>query len=111
MRFVLEGVEFAPGSADIAENPMLNAVAAQLNQVSSARVRIEGFTDATGTSAGNANLSEARAAAVKRYLVARGVDDARIAAQGRAAEQPVAPNEAEQGRAQNRRVELVVTSR
>jgi hypothetical protein len=83
----------------------------QLNKFQTAKVRIDGYTDSTGTTAGNADLSTARANAVKRYLTAHGVDGARIEAQGRAAEQPVAPNDTAQGRAENRRVELVVTSR
>jgi outer membrane protein OmpA-like peptidoglycan-associated protein len=110
-RFVLEGIEFAPDSSDISQNAMLDSVAAQLNQFPNARIRIDGYTDATGTSAGNADLSDARANAVKRYLAARGVNESRMTAQGRSAEEPVASNDTAQGRSQNRRVELVVTSR
>jgi outer membrane protein OmpA-like peptidoglycan-associated protein len=110
-RFVLEDLSFAPDSSEVNQNPMLDAVAAQLNKFQTAKIRIDGYTDSTGTTAGNADLSTARANAVKRYLTAHGVDDARIEVQGRAAEQPVASNDTAQGRAENRRVELVVTSR
>jgi outer membrane protein OmpA-like peptidoglycan-associated protein len=110
-RFVLEGITFAPDSSDVSQNAMLDAVAAALNEHANARIRIDGYTDSTGTSAGNADLSDARANAVKRYIAARGVNESRIDAQGRAAEQPMGSNDTAAGRAENRRVELVVTSR
>jgi outer membrane protein OmpA-like peptidoglycan-associated protein len=110
-RFVLEGIDFAPDSSDINQNAMLDGVAAQLSQFPNAHVRIEGYTDGSGTSTGNADLSEARANAVRRYLTSRGVNAAQVSAQGRSAEQPLASNDTAEGRTHNRRVELVVTSR
>jgi OOP family OmpA-OmpF porin len=68
---------------------------------------IEGHTDNAGGDAHNQPLSEKRAAAVKAYLVAAGVDTGRLATQGFGANKPVAGNDTAVGRAQNRRVEIV----
>lgn len=69
---------------------------------------IEGHTDNAGAAAANQTLSEARAAAVKQALVRTyKVDDARLATQGFGATKPAAANTTAEGRAANRRVELV----
>ena len=68
---------------------------------------IEGYTDNVGGEAHNQTLSEKRAAAVKAYLVAAGVDAKRLTTQGFGASKPVASNDTELGRSQNRRVEVV----
>ena len=67
---------------------------------------VEGHTDSTGGDAHNQQLSEQRAASVKSYLVNAGIPEARLKPQGFGATKPVAPNDTELGRAQNRRVEL-----
>lgn len=71
------------------------------------KLTIEGHTDASGSAAHNQTLSEQRAAAVKAYLVGKGIDAARLNTAGFGASRPVAANASELGRAQNRRVELV----
>jgi len=68
---------------------------------------IEGYTDNVGGNAHNQTLSEKRAASVKAYLVAAGVDAKRLTTQGFGASKPVASNDTELGRSQNRRVEIV----
>jgi outer membrane protein OmpA-like peptidoglycan-associated protein len=68
---------------------------------------IEGYTDNVGGDAHNQTLSEKRAASVKAYLVAAGVDAKRLTTQGFGASKPVASNDTELGRSQNRRVEIV----
>jgi len=71
-------------------------------------VRVEGHTDNVGSRAYNAELSRRRAEAVARVLIANGFPDAGITRRGWAAEYPVAPNDTAEGRAQNRRVSIVV---
>lgn len=71
------------------------------------KLSIEGHTDNTGTPAHNQDLSAARARSVLGALVGLGVDPARLASQGFGQDKPVADNGTEDGRAQNRRVELV----
>lgn len=70
------------------------------------QITVTGHADSTGASAPNQALSERRAAAVKTYLVQRGVAPELIVTQGMGETLPVASNETAQGRAQNRRVEL-----
>lgn len=72
-------------------------------------VRIEGFTDSTGSADFNQRLSERRAEAVRRELVARGVETSRIESMGFGPDYPVASNETAAGRQQNRRVEIVIS--
>ena len=74
-------------------------------------VRLEGHTDNTGDAAANKKLSFDRAVVVKEIMVKGGIADARIDIDGYGQEKPVAPNETEEGRAQNRRTELVVAKR
>lgn len=71
-------------------------------------IRVEGHTDNTGEEAANNALSDQRAAAVVEYLVGRGVPASRLEAKGYGFSRPIAPNETEEGRAKNRRVEFVI---
>ena len=74
------------------------------------KIRILGHTDSIGSEEYNANLSLRRAQAIRRYLIqSRGVDGAKIEAEGRGESEPVADNGNFQGREQNRRVEFIVT--
>jgi OOP family OmpA-OmpF porin len=75
----------------------------------SAEMRLEGHTDNTGDAEANRRLSQGRADAVKELLVAGGIDGARIGTAGVGQDRPVASNDTEEGRARNRRTELVVT--
>jgi len=89
--------------------PALNKVAATLAEYQSTYVAVNGFTDSTGGDALNMRLSQARAEAVANYLKGNGVNAARITATGFGPAQPVASNATEEGRAQNRRVEIKLT--
>lgn len=73
------------------------------------KVRVEGFTDATGSDAFNQRLSENRAAAVVHALRQQGIDPSRIVSVGYGKEYPVASNRDAQSRQLNRRVEVVVS--
>jgi len=72
------------------------------------RVRIVGHTDSTGNDAINNPLSVDRAHSVRDYLAARGVSPTRVETEGRGSREPVADNGSEAGRAQNRRVEIML---
>lgn len=105
-----EGILFATDSAAVsgpAQND-LYAVAQNLNQYPNSRVEVIGHTDNTGSASHNQNLSQRRAQSVAGILVAGGVSSGRIVAVGRGEDQPVASNADEYGRAQNRRVEILI---
>jgi outer membrane protein OmpA-like peptidoglycan-associated protein len=87
----------------------LNDVSRVLQQYPDTRVNIAGHTDSTGNAAYNQRLSERRADAVGNYLAQTGVSSNRLSMTGYGQTQPVASNETEQGRAQNRRVEITLT--
>jgi outer membrane protein OmpA-like peptidoglycan-associated protein len=73
------------------------------------KLQVEGYTDNIGSDEYNQKLSEQRAGSVRDYLVAQGVTDANVTATGYGKNSPVADNATNAGRAQNRRVELVVS--
>jgi len=102
------GINFDTDSNVIRDEskPTLDKIAAVLKAKPDWKLKIEGHTDSTGGDAHNQQLSQSRAEAVKSYLVAAGVDGARLTTAGMGSSKPVAGNESESGRAQNRRVEL-----
>ena len=108
-RAVLDGVRFETGSATLtaASRAVLDPVAATLRQHAGLQLRVEGHTDSAGDAAANRALSERRAAAVVDYLAGAGVERHRLTAVGHGEDRPIASNETEAGRRQNRRVELV----
>lgn len=105
-----EGILFATDSAAVtgqAQND-LYAVARNLNQYPNSRVQVVGHTDNTGSAAHNMDLSQRRAQSVASILTAAGVAPARLTATGQGFNQPVASNNTAAGRAQNRRVEILI---
>ncbi|QYK42748.1 MAG: OmpA family protein [Paracoccaceae bacterium] len=86
----------------------LGTVARSLNRYPDSVVQVIGHTDNTGTAAYNYDLSQRRAGAVAAELRSNGVPGARIQAFGRGFDQPVASNATVEGRAQNRRVEIII---
>ncbi|MYL23675.1 OmpA family protein [Vreelandella massiliensis] len=87
----------------------LNEVANVLREYTDTRVNIAGHTDSIGDANYNQRLSERRAQAVGSYLSQNGVSPVRLNTVGYGEAQPIASNETEQGRAQNRRVEITLT--
>jgi outer membrane protein OmpA-like peptidoglycan-associated protein len=108
-RVRLYGILFDTDKATIKPEslPTLDEVVTLMGGEPQWQLTVEGHTDATGAAAHNQTLSEQRAAAVKVYLVAKGVAGSRLATAGFGASKPVSDNATELGRAQNRRVELV----
>ena len=87
----------------------LDKVAAVLVQQSEgSRITVEGHTDSRGSDMHNATLSSERARSVRDYLIAQGVDATRIAAVGKGEDRPIASNTTPEGRANNRRVEIII---
>ncbi len=107
-RLVLRGVNFDFNKSDIRPDsrPVLDEAAEILRANPNVRISIEGHTDAIGSDAYNEKLSVRRAEAVFRYLVNLGVAPERMEVVGYGETRPLADNETEEGRAQNRRVEL-----
>ena len=90
--------------------PVLDSVAQVLAKYADTRMTVTGHTDSTGAKDYNYNLSNRRATSVANYLAQRGVEQSRLIAQGVGPDQPVASNENENGRSQNRRVELQIVA-
>jgi outer membrane protein OmpA-like peptidoglycan-associated protein len=87
---------------------VLDDVSSTLNQYPSTLVDVVGHADSVGTDAYNQALSERRASAVAGYLTSRGVLPARLYVAGMGERQPIASNDTDAGRAQNRRVEIIL---
>jgi OOP family OmpA-OmpF porin len=104
------GILFETGKSQLKTDAKvtLAKLAGILLMIPNANLLVEGHTDATGTEETNAKLSLARATSVMEFLEAQGVEKSRMSAKGLAAAQPVAPNDTADGRAKNRRVEIVV---
>jgi outer membrane protein OmpA-like peptidoglycan-associated protein len=79
----------------------------QLEIAGGMSVRVEGNTDGIGERAANQTLSEQRAAAIVEYLIGRGVPRSRLVARGNGSSKPVASNGSAEGRAQNRRTDVL----
>lgn len=108
----LFGLTFEPARAEIDEAlyPLLTKVQQVITTFPGASLRIEGHTDSQGGTRGNQALSQQRAIAVREHLLARvPIPSSRVEATGLGEERPIASNETEEGRARNRRIEIVVT--
>lgn len=86
--------------------PVLDSVARTMQQSPELRARSIGHTDSTGQASYNQTLSQNRANAVTNYLTSKGVTNARLSAEGRGSNDPVADNGTVEGRAANRRIEI-----
>jgi len=105
---VLGGVTFETWSASLTPEAqqVLKQIAEALVVRPDVRIRVNGHTDSDGTRELNLSLSQARADAVRDYLLSRGVPDDQLEARGFGPDVPIATNETPDGRRQNRRVEL-----
>ena len=108
-RAILYGIHFDSDSANLRPDsePTLRQVAAVMQAQAGLKLSVEGHTDSTNTAAYNLDLSRRRAQAVVAWLVKNGVAAARLTSEGYGSSKPVADNNSPQGRALNRRVELV----
>jgi len=109
IKLIMPGsITFKTNSSDIASNfyTPLNQVANSLKQYDQTAISITGYTDSTGARQHNMDLSQSRAQNVANYIVSQGVGGNRVITRGAGPDQPVASNATEQGRQQNRRVEI-----
>lgn len=106
----LGDVLFAVGETELlaSAEQNLNDVIELLESEPDKAIRIEGHTDSTGPAALNLRLSEARANAVRDALIELGIDPSRLNAVGMGEDFPIATNQSEDGRARNRRVDVIV---
>ena len=105
---ILEGVNFASGSATLTTNAkrILDKAVDVLKKYPEMELEIRGYTDNTGSYNGNVNISRRRAESVKAYLVLNGIFPTRLVVKGLGPENPIAPNNTADGRARNRRIEF-----
>jgi OmpA-OmpF porin, OOP family len=107
--FIALDIHFATGKAEILpeSRPIIDEIVSLLKNRPRLRIGVEGHTDNTGTPAFNKTLSNARAKAVVEAIAAAGISPNRLEPAGYGQERPVDDNKTEEGRAKNRRVELV----
>ncbi len=107
--FISDKIHFKTGSASILPEsyPELDKISGILSQRSE-KVRIEGHTDSEGKAYSNHILSISRAESIKEYLAAKGVKAERLSIVGYGESKPIADNDSEEGKAQNRRVEFII---
>lgn len=103
-------VAFPSGSAvlDSRLYPTLDKIAGTLKEYPASTINVVGHTDSMGDAQANMELSRRRAAAVADYLARQGIERSRMIVDGRGESEPVSDNASEAGRAQNRRVEMVI---
>lgn len=107
--WVVKGITFDYKKWDIKEEfgSNLSNIVDILQKNPHIHIRIEGHTDNIGSMGYNIDLSQKRAEAVKDYLVRKGIDESRVSTIGFGFQKPIAPNDTEEGRALNRRAEIV----
>jgi len=104
------GVTFGFNSSDLNSkfHPVLDKVAGTLTEYNKTVIEVAGHTDNVGSDAYNQQLSERRAGSVADYLSGHGVQRTRLVTVGAGEGHPIATNDTEEGRAQNRRVEITI---
>jgi OmpA-OmpF porin, OOP family len=107
--FVNLNVNFDTNKSLIKEGdkPAINEVVALLKDNSALKLSVEGHTDNVGNASANKTLSQARSDSLVAYMVAAGISSKRLVAKGFGSESPISDNRTDEGKAQNRRVELV----
>ncbi len=107
---ILSDVLFELNSYQIKEQTyrQLDRIAAFFIRNPLVSAEISGHTDTTGTEAYNLRLSQRRAAEVARYFIAKGIDESRLLSEGLGSSMPLVPNDSDENRARNRRVEILI---
>jgi outer membrane protein OmpA-like peptidoglycan-associated protein len=107
----LSDIQFQRDESELSADTMrkLYPLITLLKDESRRNIIIEGYTDSAGAEDYNTELSERRATAVRDFLVSAGIDPRRTSVHGYGEEHPIASNESEKGRRENRRVEVIVT--
>jgi outer membrane protein OmpA-like peptidoglycan-associated protein len=108
--FVLEGITFETAKATIlpSSEDILMKAYNTLRTNPNIKVEISGHTDNVGAAALNMRLSQARATSVRDWLVKKGIDPTRLTAKGYGKTQPMVPNDSEENKAKNRRIEFKI---
>lgn len=111
--FNMNGIVFDTGKAKMKpeSNEQLTNISEILKVFPKVKIKIGGYTDNTGNPKDNQILSAERAKTVQNELIAKGIDSARIESEGYGSDHPVASNDTEDGRQQNRRIDLNVTEK
>ncbi len=106
------GILFDTGKSDLKDNARTNIqnLAATMKNNPETNIMIVGHTDAVGSDDFNYGLSERRANAVRSYAAAQGIASNRLSTVGKGETEPIADNSTEAGKAQNRRVEIVIVA-
>jgi len=107
--FVLTGIVFDTNKAYIRPEsyPRLDILVEFMTHKKSARVEISGHTDNVGKPKANKTLSQNRAESCRKYVMSKGVDGSRIKAVGYGDEKPIVPNDSDENRQKNRRIEVI----
>ena len=102
-------INFDTGKATLKSDAaeVIDEIMAALKSKTDLKIKLEGHTDNVGSAESNKKLSDDRAKAVMAAIVAKGIDKGRLSAEGFGLEKPIADNNTDEGRAKNRRVELV----
>jgi outer membrane protein OmpA-like peptidoglycan-associated protein len=108
-----QAIYFKTGSAELdsKSGPLLNSIADIANRCPATKIEVAGHTDSIGSRQANRQLSESRAHSVVTYLAKQGIPATRIDATGYGDANPIAPNDSEENRAKNRRIEFRVKAR
>ena len=111
--FSFDRLHFETGSARIQpeSQEQIDNIAKILKAYPQVNIKIGGYTDNVGQPASNLKLSQSRAEAVRNAIQQQGIDASRLAAEGYGEQHPVADNATEEGRAQNRRIDVLVTKK
>lgn len=106
----LSAIQFAYAKAELDEPALqtLQEVVAHLRKNPDLTVEVSAHTDSQSTALGNMAVTQARADVVRNYLLSQGVNATQVKAQGYGSARPLASNDTEEGRAQNRRIEITV---
>ena len=109
--FVFEDLNFQFATTNLTpeSKKTVDDLVAILKAYPLAVVRLEGHTDNVGDAAANLKLSQDRASTIKSLLISGGIDTARLSTDGFGQDRPIDTNDTDEGRAKNRRTELVVT--